>query len=96
MATRGGEYFCTDTQMKIAAVISSRRKNHSRPADLTPTETRIVKMICEGKETAEMASILNVSVGTVNRYRVEIAQKTETGNIPALVLYAVRKGICEP
>ena len=42
---------------------------------LTPTETRICQFIQAGKSSKEMASALNISLGTVNTHRKNIRKK---------------------
>jgi DNA-binding NarL/FixJ family response regulator len=96
-AARGGTYHCTDTSRMITSLVISKKIDPRtlEPVGLDATEKRIVRWICEGKETAEIAGLLNVSVGSVNRYRIEIAQKTSTKNMAELAIYAVRHSIFE-
>jgi DNA-binding NarL/FixJ family response regulator len=50
-------------------------------------------MVAEGKSNKEVASILNLSVYTVETHRSNIMEKLKLKSLPELILYAVRKGI---
>jgi len=60
---------------------------------LTGREREILQLVAEGKTNKEIASILNVSLYTVDTHRTHILQKLNLHSVPELILYAVRKGI---
>ncbi len=60
---------------------------------LTAREREILQLLAEGKTNKEVASILNLSVYTIETHRTHILQKLNLHNVPELILYAVRKGI---
>lgn len=60
---------------------------------LTNREREIVQMIAEGKSTKEIASLLGVSVKTVETHRQRTMEKLEINNIADLVKYAIREGL---
>ncbi len=60
---------------------------------LTDREREILQLVAEGKTNKEIASILNVSLYTVDTHRTHILQKLNLHSVPELILYAVRKGI---
>jgi two-component system, NarL family, response regulator NreC len=60
---------------------------------LSGREREILQMIAEGRSNKEVASLLNISVTTVETHRGHILQKLNIHSIPELILYAVRKGI---
>jgi RNA polymerase sigma factor (sigma-70 family) len=60
---------------------------------LTDREREILQLIAEGKTNKEVASMLNISLTTVETHRTHILQKLNLHSIPELILYAVRKGI---
>ena len=60
---------------------------------LTTREREILQLIAEGRTNKEAATLLNVSVTTVETHRTHILQKLGLHSIPELILYAVRKGI---
>src|SRR5579872_1536425 len=60
---------------------------------LTAREREILQLLAEGKTNKEVASMLNLSVYTVETHRTHILQKLNLHNVPELIQYAVRKGI---
>ena len=60
---------------------------------LTNREREILQLLAEGKTNKEAATLLNLSLYTVETHRTHILQKLNLHNVPELILYAVRKGI---
>jgi len=60
---------------------------------LSPREREILQLVAEGKSNKEVASMLNLSIFTVETHRAKIMQKLNLRGVPELILYAVRKGI---
>ena len=60
---------------------------------LTTREREILQLLAEGKSNKEVATMLNLSLYTVETHRTHILQKLNLHTVPELILYAVRKGI---
>src|SRR5579864_4492663 len=60
---------------------------------LTPREREVLQLVAEGKSNKEVATLLNLSVYTVETHRANILEKLKLKSLPELILYAVRKGI---
>lgn len=60
---------------------------------LTDREREILQLAAEGRTNKEVATLLNISLTTVETHRTHILQKLNLHSIPELILYAVRKGI---
>jgi RNA polymerase sigma factor (sigma-70 family) len=60
---------------------------------LSPREREILQLVAEGKSSKEIATLLNLSVYTVETHRAKLMQKLNLRSVPELILYAVRKGI---
>jgi DNA-binding CsgD family transcriptional regulator len=60
---------------------------------LSPREREILQLVAEGKSSKEIATLLNLSVYTVETHRAHVMQKLNLRGVPELILYAVRKGI---
>ena len=58
---------------------------------LTQREKEVLQMLAEGKSNKEVASILELSVYTVETHRTNLMQKLNLHNTAEIVLYAVRK-----
>jgi two-component system, NarL family, response regulator NreC len=60
---------------------------------LTDREREILQLVAEGKTNKDVATLLNISLTTVETHRTHILQKLGLHSVPELILYAVRKGI---
>ena len=63
---------------------------------LTPRERQIVQLIAEGNSNKQIASILGVSLKTVETHRAAVMRKLNLSSAAALVRYAVRNKLVEP
>jgi DNA-binding CsgD family transcriptional regulator len=60
---------------------------------LTKREMEILKCICAGLNSRDIAERLFISVNTVNNHRKSILQKTNAKNMMEVLQYAIRNGI---
>jgi len=60
---------------------------------LTTREREILQLLAEGKNNKEVATVLNLSLYTVETHRSNIFQKLNLHSGAELILYAVRKGV---
>jgi two-component system response regulator NreC len=60
---------------------------------LTTREKEVLQLLAEGKSNKEAASILDVSLYTVESHRTNFMQKLNLHNTAEIVLYAVRKNL---
>jgi len=68
-------------------------KNNSSPfATLTPREREVLQLLAEGKSTKQIASILFVSVKTIETHRRQLMKKLKIRTIAGLTKYAIREG----
>ena len=82
----------------------SQRAGHNTPvfkeenvssSSLTNREKQVLKLISEGNNTKQIASILVVSVKTVESHRLNIKKKLEIQSIADLTKYAIKEGLTE-
>ena len=62
---------------------------------LTPREQEVLRLICEGRTTAEIAVRLFISRRTVEGHRQNLLEKTSAPNSAGLVVYAARHGLLD-
>ena len=60
---------------------------------LTPSEVRIVRLICDGLQAREIAAKLGVSVRTVEAHKENIFKKVGVHNSILLFRWALRNGV---
>jgi DNA-binding NarL/FixJ family response regulator len=63
---------------------------------LTHRERGVVQLVAEGYTNKQIASLLNISVKTVETHRGAIMRKLQLSSPAALVRYAIRNHIVEP
>ena len=64
-------------------------------ADLTPREREVVTMVAWGHTNKEIASVLGITVKTVETHKTNAMQKLEIGSRADLVRYAMAQGWLE-
>jgi DNA-binding NarL/FixJ family response regulator len=60
---------------------------------LSPREREVLQLVVEGKSSAEIAKMINLSPKTVETYRSRIMDKLGLTNLPDLVKFAIRHGL---
>jgi len=60
---------------------------------LTTREREVLQLLAEGKNNKDVASLLNLSLYTVETHRSNIFQKLNLHSGAELILYAIRKGV---
>ena len=60
---------------------------------LTPRQREVLQLLAEGKSTRSIASILNVSIKTVEFHRVRIMEELDLHSVAELTKYAVSEGL---
>ena len=60
---------------------------------LTTREREVLQLIAEGRSNKEIASMLNLSLYTVESHRGNLMAKLNLHTVPELFLYGVRKGV---
>jgi len=92
------EFFFNDlTNKALLTGLRSKRMTEAAPADvqLTEKETSILKLMCEEKNTKEIADIVDLSPRTVEAIRDKLKAKTGAKSMAGLIMYAVKAGIVE-
>ena len=100
-ALRRHETYFTSKVAQIAM-----RAYRKKPADghteaspdktLTPREREVLQLLAEGKSNKEVASVLTISVMTVETHRSNIMHKLGAHSVAELVHYAVRHKMITP
>jgi DNA-binding CsgD family transcriptional regulator len=65
-------------------------------SELSSREMEIVRLLSEGHTSKEIASILTISIRTVQSHRLHIMRKMQFQSVAELVRYAIRNRIIEP
>jgi DNA-binding NarL/FixJ family response regulator len=93
---KGDRYFCRTTSERLTEMIGQQKPRSAKrtePAKLSEKEHKIVKLICQQRNTKEIASILDQSPKTIDAYKQKIMEKIHVQNSAGIVVYAVRNGL---
>jgi DNA-binding NarL/FixJ family response regulator len=63
---------------------------------LTLRQREILQLIAEGNSTKKIATLLGVSVKTVETHRAQLMEKLDIHDVAGLVRYAIRIGLVSP
>lgn len=78
------------------AVLSDYRKHVTDPIDLLSSREReVLQLIAEGKVNKEIATLLNLSVYTVEAHRGRLMEKLNLHSTGEIVRFAVRNGLID-
>jgi two-component system, NarL family, response regulator NreC len=97
LAVNAGKAFFSPSISKML-VEDYMRQLQQRGADdsyelLTGREREVLQLLAEGKSNKDVATMLNLSLHTVETHRSNILQKLNLHGTPELILYAIRKGV---
>ena len=97
---RGQRYVCPAMAQKLIEDYllddGGRRTPAERDGDLTAREREVLQSAVEGHSNKATAARLGISPKTVEVHRAHIADKLGIYDLPALVRYAIRRGIITP
>ena len=96
---QGRPYFASKiAQLVLRAYLSKPSGGDGQETSdtLTSREREILQLLAEGKSNKEVASILTISVLTVETHRAHIMQKLGARSVAELVLHAVRHKMIMP
>ena len=85
-------HFLAEESWQDWAQIRRGKRAPSFSEPLTVREREILKMIAEGKSSKEIATLLCISIRTVERHRANVMDKLRVKRTADLVAYAIRKG----
>ena len=85
-------YFSEQVVNDVVQIAKGNTKVIFETDSLTSREREVLKLIAEGKSSKEIASLLFISVFTVNNHRASVMEKLNLKKATDLVKYAIRKG----
>jgi DNA-binding NarL/FixJ family response regulator len=95
--TQGKPFFTS----KVAGILLSRQMGDAGSSDagdlagssLSAREREVVQLLAEGMSNKEVATLLDLSVKTVQTHRANIMRKLNLHSLGQLIHYAIRNGI---
>lgn len=62
-------------------------------ADLTPRQREVLQLVGEGKSTKAVATIMNVSVKTIEFHKARLMEQLDLHSTAALIKFAIAEGL---
>jgi two-component system response regulator NreC len=92
--SQGRKYLSPQVLGKLVDDFRSRSiQGLPRGSKLTPREREVIKMLAEGNSVKEIASLLALSIKTVEAHKFNLMRKLDIHNKAQLVTYAIQKKI---
>ena len=88
LVAAGGKYFDP-----TVAHLAGRAARRPEPVELTAREREVAQLIAEAHSTKEIASLLGVSVKTVDKHRSRMMEKLNVHDAVAVTRYAITAGL---
>src|ERR1700730_1349631 len=73
--------------------VKEEGKRHSEVEQLPVRQRQVLQLLAEGKNTKEIAAMLDISIKTVEAHRLQLMRRLKIDNVPGLVRFAIRTGL---
>ena len=93
---RGQTYLSPVISRHVISQYVDRTTGQNFETALTPRQREILQLIAEGKNTKQIALILNISAKTVESHRAQLMKRLEARDIASLVRHALRLKLVNP
>ena len=96
-AVARGESYLSPAVSKLVIASSLDKDEHPKALDeLTSRQRQVLTLLVDGQSMKGVASILGVSIKTVEAHRAQLMDRLRIHDLPGLVRYAMRNGLTPP
>ena len=88
-AVHSGQSYFSPAITALGSILQSRRGRASPLDRLSARERQVLQLVAEGRTSAEIALIMNLSPKTIETYRVRLMKKLSVKNVAELIKFAV-------
>ena len=88
----GKNYFSHEIIQLLVRYISLEKTDKKSSRKITEREIEVLNYVCQGFSNGEIAEKLQISKRTVDKHRQNLLDKTNSKNVVALALYAIKNG----
>ena len=90
----GGTYLSPKVSRHVIEnYVQSVGANKSPLEKLTPRQRETLKLIAEGRSSREIASMLDLSIKTVETHRTQLMERLDIHDVAGLVRFAIKSGL---
>lgn len=96
---KGDKYFCKSTSGRLSKLLTYNNYlpvSEQRASVFSSKEFAIVRLICKGRSSQEIAGELKHSVRTIDSYRKNILKKMNVKNVTGILKYAIKHKMYTP
>lgn len=89
---------CNTQKSRTATAVTDclQQQNRDRMLPLSPKELEVLRLVADGKDSREIASILYITENTVESHRSHIMRKLGATNAADIVMKAITLGLIPP
>jgi len=93
-AIEHGKPFVSPAVMEL--IVKGLAESSKPPShNLTPRERQILKLVADGKANKEVATLLGLSIKTVEAHRANLMRKLDLRSLSELIHFAIRNGLID-
>lgn len=78
---------------KTMSIPMAKSKVPRKPILFTPTELKVIRLVCEQNTSDEIGKELGLSKRTIEDYRASVLKKMKVRNSVGILIYAVKNGL---
>ena len=93
---RGEAFLSPAVSMHLIRNYPVKTTEEAGPAQLSPRQLEVLKLIAQGLSTKMIARTLDISTKTVETHRTLLMERLDIHEITGLVRYAIRNGLVDP
>jgi len=91
--SQGGTYFSNEATIQL--IRKAAKGSESDLQQFNDREIEIINLLCKQYSSKEIADKINLSIRTVEGYRMKIMKKIDAKNHAGIVLFALKHGLIE-
>lgn len=91
----GRVYFSPAIQQQLADRVREDGKGSDALRSLTERERDVLRLLCAGSSSKEIAEALDISVRTVDTHRANLMRKLGLRSVALLTQFAIREGVVD-
>ena len=95
-AVAAGQRFVGATLAERAAALHGTAPGTKAPKRISPREWDVLRLVCDGLTSADIATRLGISARTVETHRASLMRKFAVETPAALIRQALRRGLLPP
>jgi DNA-binding NarL/FixJ family response regulator len=90
----GSVYFDKELSHEIGQeLIALKKGQNNYENEVTEREKLVIKLICHGKTSKEISDEINLSIRTIENYKVQIMNRLNVNTLAGLIVQSIKRGL---